>query len=154
MMTTTTRDFIAALGRLLLEIAGEDAPAPAPAPAPAEPKPAAAPEEKPADPQPKRRYSMPPRKEIDWVCQDCGATFKTKSKLAKRCPACRYKNSIGKLGKLTAKNAGVTQPAPVPDGKIRCERMHATIPATMCGTREECHGNPLCPHLPKRGKAA
>ena len=142
-MTDDFRQLLAAIGRCLIAIAGEDAPAQAPAPAAPAAQASAEPDpqtEKPEDPQPKRRYVMPPRPEFDWVCQDCGATFRTKSKLAKRCPTCRYKNSIGKLDKLTAKKTGVPQAAPVADGKIRCERMHATIPAAMCGTREECRG--------------
>ena len=125
-MNEDLRQLILAFGRCLISLAGEEN-------APVQTMPAAA-------PAPKRKYVMPPRKEIDWICQDCDATFKTKSKLAKRCPKCRYVNSIGKLGKLTAKKNGEPQPAPVADGKIRCERMHATIPATMCGTREECRG--------------
>ena len=139
-MNEDLRQLILAFGRCLISLAGE-APAPVQASPAAAPEPPADPEEKPADPEPpKRKHVMPPRKEIDWVCQDCGATFKTKSKLAKRCPKCRYLNSMGKLGKLTAKKTGVPQPAPVADGKIRCERMHATIPADICGTREECRG--------------
>jgi len=143
-MTDDMKQLCAAIGHALLVLAGEDA----------QPKP-----EKP------KRQGQRPIKEL--TCIVCGAAFKTQSPRAMLCPHCRILRTNGNRQFLEAFSAAKrrqdtqeqpqdTPPLvsflldPPPPDKIRCERMHATIPATMCGTRGECKGKPTCKNLPSR----
>lgn len=152
-MTPTTREFIAALGRLLLEIAGEAAPAATPATA--EDCSAVAPTQEEPKPHGLKGFKRPLR---TVTCVVCGAEFQSGASRAKYCDKCRHEAQMEKLYRLNVRKAAGEPPAPqpaapaVPDGMVRCERMHATIAASVCGTRGECQGKKdgrLCEHLPK-----
>ena len=139
-MTDNMRQLLSDLGRLLLEIAGDGAVGKTSTPAAAQEQP------------PRERA---PRKERDLSCVRCGAAFTAKTTLARYCPDCKAEIQRAKLAKFMPADPEGQPPTPapaakqMPNGKVRCERMHATISATMCGTRGECQGKPLCPHLPK-----
>ena len=126
-MTSDMKQLCATIGRALLAIAGEQA------------------QEQQAEPD-RRHYKLPER---DKACSICGATFKARGNRAKYCPACAARIQLDKLRALeNRRKAAKTQHEPeLPAYVVRCERMHATIPAALCGTREECQGKPLCPHL-------
>lgn len=136
-MNQDMKTLCATIGRALLAIAGEQ-----------EPQPQAEPEQK-----AKRRY--PPRPSHTNACIVCGAEYQTSSARAELCPHCRILRTNRNRAFMEAYRKAklgtqepVPQEAPHPAGIVRCERMHATIPADLCGTREECQGKPLCPHLP------
>lgn len=137
-MTSDMKTLCATIGRALLALAGE-----------AEPQPQAEPE-----PKQKRRY--PPRPVRTAACIVCGAEYQTSSPRAEICPHCRILRTNRNRAFMEAyrkAKLGLQEPEPQPEaqpsgGMVRCERMHATIPATICGTRGECQGKPLCPNLP------
>ena len=132
-MTDDMKALCAAIGHALLAFSNEDAPAP------------------PQEPEPQKRkrrsgYTLP---EHPVTCAVCGKQFLGRGNRVKYCPACARQIQIDKVCQLVArKTATQVQQPPVGD-VVRCERMHATIPATMCGTRGECKGRPLCPNLPE-----
>ena len=170
-MTDTTRDFIRALGRLLLEIAGEEqtatvdnpstvAPNQEPQPAPAvvpQVVPAVVPMKGSPD---KRKFKRPIR---EHVCIVCGRRFMASGPRPLICPNCsllrqnKNPNFLAAYAEAKARLAAGEDPplqvpaAPtrddpsqvqpaIPEGKIRCERMHATISPEDCGGREYCEG--------------
>ena len=134
----------ATIGRALLTLAGEQA------------------QEPQAEPEQKAKRRYPPRPVHTAACIVCGAEYQTSSARAELCPHCRILRTNrnrafmkayrkAKLGTQEPSN----QPQPVnflsnqpPAEKVRCERMHAWISPVICGTRGECQGKPLCPHLP------
>ena len=95
------------------------------------------------------------------VCEVCGKMFQTGSHKAQYCPECRSARRLAMYAAMddrlrpAAKAAAPSAPAPAPQTAetVHCETMHATIPASMCGTRGECQGKKggkLCEHLPGR----
>ncbi len=152
-MNEDMKKLLATIGRALITLAGDEAAA-------AQTTPAA-----PEQPNPRKGYK---KKERQSTCMDCGITFITRSALTKRCPICAREHQLSKVRALAAKEKAERQaakaetaakpsqssPAPTPkQDTVRCERMHATIPASMCGTRGECQGKPTCPNLPKEKTA-
>ena len=133
-MEKELRDLCVAFGRLLIALGGgEEAPSTV-VPQPEEPV------------KRKIRY-----REKTMVCVQCGAEFIALSRNARYCQECKKTRNLQKLDRLSKRltdEAPAHQPAPVPTDRIRCERMHATIPTALCGTRGECKGKPLCPNLP------
>ena len=136
-MTSDMKQLCATIGRALLALAGEQA------------------QEPQAEPEQRQKRRYPPRPVHTNTCIVCGAEYQTSSPRAELCPHCRILRTNrnrafmevyrkAKLGTQEPKPQSVLPPAE----KVRCERMHATIPAAMCGTRGECQGKPLCKNLP------
>ena len=141
------RKVAAVVGEILLDIAGEK-------PATTEKNTAVVPQVVPQlKGSPDKRKFKRPQKE--YTCIVCGVNFCASGPKPLVCPHCsilrqnKNPNFMAAYAAAKAKLAAgdkssPTSPAPaVPEGKIRCERMHATIPASMCDTREECRG---CSH--------
>ena len=136
-MNQDMKQLCATIGRALLAIAGEQA------------------QEPQAEPEQKAKRRYPPRPVRTAACIVCGAEYKTSSARAELCPHCRILRTNRNRAFMEAyrkAKLGIQEPVPQevpqPAGIVRCERMHATIPAALCGTREECQGKPLCPNLP------
>ena len=137
-MTDDMKALCATIGHALLTFAGENAPAPQQEPE-----------------KPKKRYAQRPVRAA--ACIVCGAEYQTSSARAELCPHCRIlrtNKNRAFLEQYRRAKLGIQSPdqepqPEQPSGMVRCDRMHATIPATMCGTRGECMGYPLCPNLPQ-----
>lgn len=135
-MTSDIKILCATIGRALLALAGE-----------VELQAAQEPAQEAAAPEKKRKsgYTLP---EHPVICSVCGANFMGRGNRVKYCPACAHQIQLDKLRSLAGRKAAALAQQPPSGGMVRCERMHATIPATMCGTRGECQGKPTCPNLP------
>ena len=143
-MTSDMKTLCATIGRALLALAGEQA------------------QEPQAEPEQKQKRRYPPRPVHTAACIVCGAEYQTSSPRAELCPHCRIlrtNRNRAFMEQYRRAKLGIQEPLnppplvefllnPPPAEKVRCERMHATIPAALCGTRGECQGKPLCPHLP------
>ncbi len=147
-MNEELKKLLATIGRALITLAGDEAAAVQEMPVPTE------------DMEGRQRKKPVWRKFRDMTCVRCGTVFQAKTSLAKYCDGCKAAIQKAKLNKFIKNyvreaeaHAPMPEVAPQPQPKtadmVRCERMHATIPATMCGTRGECQGKPLCPNLPK-----
>lgn len=137
-MTQDMKQICATIGRALLALAGEQA------------------QEPQAEQEQKAKRRYPPRPVHTAVCIVCGAEYQTSSPRAELCPHCRILRTNRNRAFIEAyrkAKLGMQEPEPhdvlPPTEKVRCERMHAWISPVICGTRGECHGKPLCPHLPQ-----
>ena len=144
-MTSDMKQLCATIGRALLALAGEQA------------------QEPQVEPEQKAKGRYPPRPVRTATCIVCGAEYQTSSARAELCPHCRILRTNRNRAFMEAyKKAKLGTQEPVPQDvpplvnflsnqppaeKVRCERMHAWISPVICGTRGECQGKPLCPHL-------
>ena len=143
-MDEDLKKLLAAVGRALIALAGEEAVPPA------------------VEERPKKKPVW--RKFRDMTCVRCGAAFRAKTSLAKYCDGCKAalrKAKMNKFVKNYVREAETHAPMPEPvqepepkterptpaeEERFDCPRLHVKIAPDFCGSRDECwHGKP-CPN--------